>query len=438
MKMKYRRLVPFAITVLMVISIYSLISGAMNQQKNINDLLAKAKTCVEQGLYDKAASYYNNIIVSDNSVKHYFAVTDMYYSAEQFEESYTWAEKTLNEFPKEAGAYDRMIKVCLKRQAYSDAYKVLNKYDGRKLKSEEVEKYRTEMEFLYWCDSISFDDVKQCSSNYSAFSNKGKWGLATTKGASKINAKFADVGYFANSMVAVSDDKGIWYFINIDGEYVYNITDSVGGNISEVGLYNNDLFPVCTDGKYNYYDINFKKRLDDYDYAGSFSGGVAAVKKGEQWEVINSKGKNINDEKYLDVVLDSRGVCCQKDRIFVKVDDYEYIMINSSGERIGNETFEGAKLFANGEYAAIMRSDLWGFVDINGKTFVEPKYEDANSYSMGLAAVNENGLWGYIDTQENEIVGKKYEKCLDFSSDGTAFAKGELYWDVIKLYKYNY
>lgn len=208
-------------------------------------------------------------------------------------------------------------------------------------------------------------------------------------------------------MVAVLDDKDTWYFMNIDGEYMYNISDSVGGKITEVGLYNNDLFPVCSDGKYNYYNIKFKKKLEGYDYAGSFSGGVAAVKKGDKWEVINSKGENITGDKYLDVVLDSRGVCCQKDRIFVKVADYEYIMINSVGERVGKETFENAKLFSNGDYAAIMRNDLWGYVDINGKTYVEPKYENANSYSLGLSAVSENGLWGYIDTKGNVIVKDK-------------------------------
>lgn len=438
MKMKYRSLVPLALAVLMFVSIYSLISGSMTQQKEVNDLLSKAKTCTEQGLYDKAASYYNDLISKDDNVKHYLAVTDMYYTAEQYEASYTWAEKTLTAFPKEASAYDRMIKVCLKKESYSEAYEILAKYDGRKLKSDAVEKYRTEMEYLYWIDSISFDEVRQYSSSYVAFKNKGKWGLATTKGSSKVKAKFADVGYYANDMVAVLDDEGVWYFMNVDGEYVYNISDSVGGKITEVGLYHNDLFSVCTDGKYNYYDIKFKKKLEGYDYAGSFSGGVAAVKKDDKWEVINSKGENITGEKYLDVILDSRGVCCQKDRIFVKIADYEYIMINSAGERVGKETFESAKLFSNGEYAAIMRNELWGFVDINGKTYVEPKYEGANSYSLGLAAVSENGLWGYIDAKGNEIVEKKYLECLNFASTGTAYAKGELYWDVVKLYKYNY
>ena len=274
--------------------------------------------------------------------------------------------------------------------------------------------------------------------NYVAFNNKGKWGLASNKGSSKVKAKFKDVGYFANDLVAVLDEKDTWYFMNIDGEYMHNITEAIGGKITEVGLYNNDLFPVCVDGKYNYYDIKFTKKFDSYDYAGSFSGGVAAVKKGEQWEVINSKGENITGKKYLDVILDSRGVCCQKDRIFVKVDDYEYIMINSSGEQIGKETFEGAKLFANGEYAAIMRNDLWGYVDINGKTFIEPKYEDANSFSMGLAAVKDDGLWGYVNSKDTIVIEKQFIEALNFASNGAAFTKSERHWNVIKLYKYNY
>ncbi len=438
MKMKYRNLFPLALILLMCVSIYSMISGVQAEQTEIKNLLKKASDCGTQGLYDKAAGYYGDVIAKDNSIEYYLAVTDMFFEAGRYEDSYAWAEKMVQTFPKEAKAYERIIKVALEKKAYSDAYTQLAEYDGRKLHSKEVEKYRSDMEFLHWEDGKGFNDVSVFSNGYMAFVTKGKWGLATDKGASKVKAKFAKVGYYANEMVAVLDSENVWYFMNLNGEYIHNISNLVGGTVTDVGLYSNGVFPVCKDGKYSYYNLKFEKVFGEFDFAGSFSGGVAAVKSGEVWQLVDVSGKSIDGKEYLDVVLDDRGVCCQKDRLFVKVDDYEYIMIDSAGKRIGNETFEGGKLFSNGEYAAIMRGDLWGFVNIKGEVVVEPKYNNANSYSMGLAAVCKNTLWGYIDINGNYIIEEKYDACHNFAPSGVAFAKMGDDVKVIKLYKYNY
>lgn len=436
--MKYRAIVPIALVVLMAVSIYSMVSDAMSQKKTVQDLLQKASSCAQQELYDKAASYYTEILDIDDNVKYYVAAIDMYFDAGQFEPSYEWCEKAISSFPKDPSVYEKMIRVCLKTESYAEAFETLNEFDGRKLNSDTVEEYRKQMEFLYWEEGVSFDDVSTFSSDYIASQNKEKWGLASSKGSSKVKAKFNKVGYFANDLVAVMDENNKWFLINADGEYMYNVTDSVGGTVTDVGLYNNELVPVCKDGKYNYYDINFKAVLEGYDFAGSFSGGVAAVKKGNVWEVVNDKGENITGEQYADVILDERGVCCQKDRIFVKISDYEYKMINSSGEQIGSETFEDAHLFASDGYAAIEKGGLWGFIDKDGKIIIEPSYEAADSFSMGLAAVSDGTSWGYIDMQGNEIIELQYTDCKRFSSAGTTFVKDDKYWKIIKLYKYNY
>lgn len=438
MKMKYRKLVPLVLVLMMFMSIYSMISDAQTKQEEINGFLKQAADCGEQGLYDKAATYYSNAIAKDNSIEHYLAVADMFFVAERYEDSYLWSEKMIQTFPQDARGYDRAIKACLAKDSYGDAFTHLAEYDGRQLQSEAVEKYRTEMDFLHWEDGKGFDDVSVFSGGYIAFENKGQWGLATEKGSSKVKARFAKVGYFANDLVAVLDNENIWYFMNVDGEYVYNISHLVGGTVTDVGLYSNGVFPVCKDGKYSYYNLEFEKVFGEYDFAGSFSGGVAAVKTANTWQIIDASGNSVDGKNYLDIVLDDRGVCCQKDRLFVKIDSGEYIMLNSPGERIGSESFENAKLFSNGEYAAIMRNNLWGFVDYNGQTIVEPRYSNANSFSMGLAAVCNDALWGYVDITGNFVIEAKYTECYNFAPSGVAFAKMENGLKVIKMYKYNY
>ena len=433
----YRKLVPVAAVALMTISLYSMISGAISEKNEVNELVKKAQNCSEQGLYDRAVSYYNEAINIDNNVDYYIAISDMYYNAGKFDSSKKWCEEIISEFPNEVKPYEKMIQVCLKLEKYSDAYSTLDDFDGRKLSSAVIENYRKNMQFLSFNDSLPFEEITQYSSDYVGVCEKNIWGLATVEGMNKINPKFNKIGYFANGIVPICDTENTWYFMNDEGEYLYNISESIDGNITGVGLYNNDLFPVCINGVYSFFDINFKKRFGNYEYAGSFSGGVAAVKESSGWKIIDADGKSINDITYSNVILDDRGICCQKDRIFVKTDD-EYIMIDSKGQRIGSETFENARLFLNGDYAAIMRGELWGFVDYSGKTVISPKYQNAKSFSMGLAAVCDDDKWGYIDVSENHIIDLQYSDCLNFSSAGTAFVKDENSWEIVKLYKYNH
>lgn len=434
----YRTLFPIVLTVLMIVSIYSMISGANAQKKEIEQMLKKAEAYAEQELFDKAADVYNEVIALENSVEYYLDVIDMYFGAGDFEDSESWGKIALNKFPKEARVYERCMRNYIKQEAYVDAFSLADEFDGRELSSKKMNEYRKTIEYVYQETPILYDEVFQPSSGYASVIDDEKWGAITAQGKRKVKAEYTKLGYFANGMLAVCDTKGTWYFMNESGEYVYNISKSVGGKVTDVGLYNEELVSICMDGKYAYYSLNFEKKSDTYEYAGTFNGGVAAVKKDGKWKLINTNGESINKKTYEDIILDERGICCIKDRIFVKSGE-EYIMVNKAGERIGQESFESAKLFSSEDYAAIMRGELWGFVDISGKTVIEPKYQEAKSFSMGLAAVCDDNLWGYINVKDEEVIKMQYKKALSYSSSGTVFVQDTNdSWKLFKLYKYNH
>lgn len=434
----YRTLFPIILTALMIVSIYSMISGANAQKQEIDQMLEKAESYAAQELYDKAADVYNEVLIIENRVEYYLDVIDMYYDAADYEDCESWCKIALNKYPKEASVYERCMKVYIKEEAYSDAYSIVDEFDGRELSSEKMEDYKKNIEYVYQETPILYDEVLQPSSGYANVLDDEKWGTITVQGKRKVKTEYEKLGFFANELLAVCDAKGAWYFMNENNEYVYNISKSVGGKVTDVGLYNEELVSICVDGQYTYYNLNFEKKLDSYEYAGTFNGGVAAVKKDGKWLLINSAGESITKKTYEDIIIDERGICCTKGRIFVKSGE-EYIMVDKTGKRIGNESFESAKLFSSEDYAAIMRGDLWGFVDISGKTIIEPKYQDAKSFSMGLAAVCDDNLWGYINVDDEEIINLQFKDALTFSSNGTAFVKDSNdAWKLFKLYKYNH
>lgn len=74
------------------------------------------------------------------------------------------------------------------------------------------------------------------------------------------------------------------------------------------------------------------------------------------------------------------------------------------------------------------------FVDINGKVVIEPKYENARSFSNGNAAIMENGKWGFINKKQSQIVECRFDDAKDFSQKKSCFVKENEQWNLIVFY----
>ena len=89
-------------------------------------------------------------------------------------------------------------------------------------------------------------------------------------------------------------------------------------------------------------------------------------------------------------------------------------------------------------YSTVEVNGKFGIIE-GEKTIIEPQYQDAKSFSMGLAAVCDDNLWGYINVDGDEIIDLQFKKALTFSSSGTVFVQDiNDSWKLFKLYKYNH
>src|SRR5205807_1488803 len=91
--------------------------------------------------------------------------------------------------------------------------------------------------------------------------------------------------------------------------------------------------------------------------------------------------------------------------------------INTEFEEATDFAFEDARSFSNGMAAVCNSKDngKWGFTDTNGNLVIDFSYENALGFSKSidgiiLAAVQKNGHWGFIDKSGNEVIEYKYEK----------------------------
>ena len=137
------------------------------------------------------------------------------------------------------------------------------------------------------------------------------------------------------------------------------------------------------------------------------------------------------------IVQDEKTVVCRNERLFAKKGT-KYLMIDATGTQIGTQTFDDARLFADTTYAAVRQNGKWGFVDKDGAVVIPLQYEDARSFSNGLAAVKKGEKWGFVDLENNMVIAPQFEDVRDFNSSGNVFVELDSEWQCLSLYQYNH
>jgi hypothetical protein len=98
--------------------------------------------------------------------------------------------------------------------------------------------------------------------------------------------------------------------------------------------------------------------------------------------------------------------------------DCRYSFIDKSGKPVSDERFDDAQDFSEG-LAAVRIGEAWGYVDRSGQISISAKFEFANPFSEGLAAVRQTGKTGFIDHSGSFVIPPRFES-VDSFSDGRA------------------
>ena len=347
----------------------------------------------------------------------------------------SWSENFFETYPTNAKAYDCILEAYLAEQDYEECYDILEIAQKRSINSDYIEKVKKDIQYAYKLDYSSFDDVGIFINGFCSVKEGDFWGFVDVYGTQQISSIYKQVsGFSENNIVAVVDKNNEAYFI-----------DSIGDKIKvskekylSFGMENGNIFTAKNnDNKYIYVDKDFNKLFGEYDYASTMNEGIAAVKNGKDWHLINDKGKKVSDSSYLDVKLNENNEACVNNRLFVSSSKGKYIMIDKSGKRIGNLEFDDAKVFSSDAPAAVKIKGHWLFIDSKGKLISKKYYDDARSFSNGLAAVCINGKWGFVDIHENLVIDTQYFGSKDFNNKGSCFVQTGDKWQLLKLYRLN-
>ena len=67
-----------------------------------------------------------------------------------------------------------------------------------------------------------------------------------------------------------------------------------------------------------------------------------------------------------------------------------------------------------GPFFQIRRGAKWGFMDVTGKTAIQPSYDDEGHFFSGLARVRVERLWGFVNEGGVMVIPPRFEDAGDF------------------------
>lgn len=257
----------------------------------------------------------------------------------------------------------------------------------------------------------------------------GKQGIADRNGNIKIDTKYTNMSFggiyvnvtYENNESKILDLNGNevtdgyvakmptqdgMHYIVYDEEGIYKIIDNNGNfvidkqytNIEEIG---NNYYIVANNRNNGIIDLSGKS-LVELKYN--------SIVKIDNTELLQA---NISETSTVSLINKNMEVVVTMDDANMDIED-GYIRLYSENENkyfnYAGKELKAEEVFPNNNIYASEKDGKWGFVDKNGNTVIENKYDmvtELNEY--GFAGIKEDGKWGIVNSEGKIIQEPTYE-----------------------------
>lgn len=438
--MKYKKNAYLILIVLVFFSAISWVAVFNNKEalnKEYEETLEKAMALEEKGIYIDAVDLYQKAhSIKPNDYDIALKIVNSQMALNDENGFLNACDKAIQINPTDDEVYLLKANFLIEKRRYKEAISVLD--SASKVKDmAKINEILDDIKYEYINKYIQCDEMKNWyavdNSTYSTVKVGDKWGVITSSGNRVLGSNFDYLGgYSIEQGVIPCMSDGEYYYIDINGNRKLVGDDEY----QHLGTFGEGYAAAQKDNKYGYIDRDFNEFSFEYEFAGGFAHGIAAVKSGGKWAIIDKKFKTVTDFIYDEILVDDYGFCSRFGVFFAKKDG-EYRLYDTSGSEISTRGYTDAKIFTSGEPAAVKVDDKWGWIDINGEEYIGPQYEDAQSFSLGLAPVLVDGIWGYINKDNKIVIAPEFESAQAFSNKGSAYVKNEDKWSLILLCEYD-
>lgn len=282
------------------------------------------------------------------------------------------------------------------------------------LGTENLKAFYEEHRYSYYTYTTSFLEIIPTETNelMPAVDADG-WHYVDNSGRIEINGPYESATPFNADGYGVIKKDGRFYTILSTGEK-YGIDET---GVSEVYALTDSHILAKYQDKYSYYNYDFEPAAEGHQYESitKNSCGVAAVKKNGKWGIISDSGEVMVEFELEDVAINSLGQVFVDGFGMVKMDG-KWCMIDTEGNVLLETDYTAVKAPESAEgYIAVMNDqNLWGFMNLEGTEVIPCTYEDALSFSDGLAAVKGVSNWKYINKENVVKIDLLMENALPF------------------------
>ena len=429
--MKAKLITVVAVIAIGILVLVLTISNHTAVEREYNTNIANARAYAENLIPYNAYGYYNAafaIRCEDEAIYQEFLEQAKALGTKYYNDA---VEEYVLKFPTSPTAYELLCKMQYESGNYSMLIETALEAREKGLATEQVRDWYNECAHMLREIKVGVEDPQPFLGGYALIKINDFYGYITENGDFLLAPMYIGASTMMGVNAAVNDGEE-WHIINNQGFKVARTSEPV----EYMGILVGNKIPIAKNGKYAY--ATSELVVPDsfpYDYASNFKNGVAAVKQGDKWALIDTNEEQITDFIFEDIILDEFDTCHNSGVVFAKKDG-KYYMVNAQGGKISDQAFEDAKSFVGSEPAAVCISGKWGFVDTTGKMVIEPQYEGARSFNIGLGAVCTEGVWGYINTSGTIRIECQFEDCQSFSTNGIAAVKENDIWKYVRLLPY--
>ena len=254
------------------------------------------------------------------------------------------------------------------------------------------------------------------------------WQYINSSGRVAIPGEYEAATSFSDSGFAAVKSDGQYYLITTDGSK-YGVDETGLEAVSGVANY----VIGQKDGKYGYYTADFSLASSglQFDIITLNSNGRALVSNGGKWAIISDAGESISDFVYDSAAINSIGQA-YAGGVAMLCEGGTWYIVSTDGEKLSATGFADARAPESSGYIAVSNGTSFGFVDQSGNVKLDYSYEDAKSFSEGLAPVKIDDRWGYINERGSLVIDAIFDDAQPFRN-GTAIATFNGYAAILTL-----
>ena len=398
------------------------VTHSISQTRAYSTAIAEADTCRDKKLYQKAISLYDEALKikeNKNTRDKWFETYGLALEAEEItRDQYIKAMKQVVEIcPKRTDLWGALIAESLNKMDFRGAKDYYEDAMRAGADKKVISKYRNTIYYSVSENNRIFSTVLMSSQGYFTVCDGTKWGILDSAGKWVCECTYDYAG------PVVSND--MYLLTTLKDSKVYNSSMVAQAILAEKDITSKAIaegvLPICKDGKWTFYDYMSEKTiLDKYDDVSCFINGKAAVKNGNTWSIIDKSGKTVSDKNFDDIKLLGSGEYASNGIVIASVSG-KYGIYDESGKSHCDFAAADMDIYMGEEIAYKDSNGKWGFVNNDGKTVIEPKFDEAMSFSNGLAAVRSGDKWGFIDDSGELVIDYKYSDGGYFTNNGICF-----------------